>query len=322
MTQLRSVCFVVALLIAGIWSSASAADPARFFPAETDIVISLNVRQLLDSPLVKQNALDLIKTTLAANKSLGGAISALGLDPLTDFDRVSIGMGLDDISSPKAVAVIDGKFDVKKITDVIEAQAKENPKQYGVEVVGGKTIYKIATPKQPVPMYLATISSSVLVFASVKEQLGDAFAAADGTRKPVIKSEVVDLLSKADSKSSLFIVAVTKGKLEALPLPDAEIKKLLDQIQTVSVDLKIEKDARLEMVLGTPGTDQAKKIHEIVGGGLELIKLQMKVALASQPDLQPLLELSNSLAAAQKDKSVVITGQLSSEAAAKMLKKN
>src|SRR5262249_193975 len=77
-----------------------AAEINIFLPKETDVGLSLNVRQVLDSPLIKKHALELIKTTLASSKEAQEAIKALGLDPLTDFSRVSVGVGLEDVNHP------------------------------------------------------------------------------------------------------------------------------------------------------------------------------------------------------------------------------
>ncbi len=199
--------FVAAWLViaaAQFAAPARAADLDKFLPKETDLVISLNVRQALDSPLVKKHAIELIKSTLAGSKEAQEVIKATGIDPLTDLNRVSFAIGIEDITSPKGVAVFEGKFDVKKIGDALDALAKKDPKHCSVDAVGGKTVYKMTPPEQPQGFYFAAIDSGVAVAATSKETLGAAFDAASGTRQAVIKKDVADLLNKADSKSSLF----------------------------------------------------------------------------------------------------------------------
>jgi hypothetical protein len=318
--MVRSFGWAAALVCAVLAVRARAAEINSFLPKETDVVLSLNVRQVLDSPLVKKHALELIKTTLASSKEAQEAIKALGLDPLTDFSRVSVGVGLDDVNHPKAVIIIEGKFDPRKIGDVADALVKKEPKQFSIEKVNGKTVYKISAPDQPV-IFAAPIDTGVFVLGTQKEYVGAAFDAAKGTRKPEIKKELAELIKSANPKSSLTVVANTKGRLDAIPLPDAPLKKTIEQIHSFALDLKVDQDVDLEISIGTENAEAAKQMQLIVAGGLDLAKIQAKVALAQQPELQPLLDLVNSLKAVQKDKDVVVTGKLGADAIEKILKK-
>jgi hypothetical protein len=298
-----------------------AADLDKFLPKETDLVISLNVRQILDSSLVKNHAIELIKTTLAGSKEAQEVIKATGLDPLTDLNRVSFGLGLEDITSPKGVVVLEGKLDARKISDAMDNLVKNDPKQYGVDKVSGRTVFKITPPDHPTGFYFAPIDSTVAVAATSKEMLGAAFDAVNGTRQPVIKKDVADLLAKADAKSSLFLVAATKGRLDAIPIPIPDAKKVLDQVHSFTIDLKVEKDVNLELTIGTPDADEAKKLRDLIVQGLDIVKIQVKIAVGQQPELQPLADLASSLTAKQKEKTVVIAGNVTGEALEKLLKK-
>jgi hypothetical protein len=322
MSSFRAKAAMACLTLVAVYTvPARAGDIDKFLPKETDVVVSVNVKQILDSAVVKKNALDMIKAALSGNKEVQETLKALGLDPLKDFSRISMGLGLDDPSKPKAVVVVEGKFDARKIDDVLEMLAKNEPKKFAKDKVGGQTIYKITTPDQPVPLFAAPIDSSILFFGTSKEYVGAAFEAVKGTRKPEIKKELSALLGKADSKSSLYVVAYTKGRLDSIPLPDASMKKVIEQIHSLTIDLKVEKDANLEVAVGTESTDAAKQMQALISGGLDFVKIQAKVALNAQPELQPLIDLVNSLKSVQKEKAVVITGSLGSEAIDKLFEK-
>lgn len=318
--MLRFACLAMALVVAAVGPS-RAADFDKFLPKETDLVISVNIRQAFDSPLVKKYAMDAITASVKGNKEAQQAFQALGIDPLKDVDRVLIAAGLEDMNNPKVIILTEGRFDPKKIADLMEKLAKDDAKKFSVEKISGTTVYKIATPDQPVPMYAAPVSTSLTVFTTTPEIMSNALEAVKGTRAPVIKKEVAELIGKMDVKASLSIVAHTKGRLDAIPLPDPEMKKLIDQILSISIDLKVEKDVSLELAIGTPGVDESKKLRELIGGGLELAKIQVKVAVAQQPELQALVDLVNSMTATQKEKNVVITGKLTGEALEKSLNK-
>jgi hypothetical protein len=322
MLQLFRWGWVVAITALGAAPSSSrAADVDAFLPKETDIVVSLNLRQMVDSPIGKKYAADLVKSMLSNNKQIQQTLNSLGLDPLTDFSRVTTGIGLDDLSNPKAVVVVEGKFDVKKINGLLDDLVKNEPAKFSVEKATGKTLYKIAAPDLPAPMYGAIVDANLMVFSPVKESVRAGFDAASGARKPEIKKEVVELLAKADRKASLFVAAYTKGKLDSVPLPGAEMKKLVEQIQSITAELKVEQDVQLELSVATTGNDEAKKMRELVAGGIDLMKIQIKVAVGQQPELQPLVDVVNTMTAIQKDKQVVVAGKLSGEGLEKMLKK-
>lgn len=321
--MLRSLSLFIPLIWFTVSSASTsrAADLGKLFPKETDIVVTLNVRQVLDSPAVKNNALDLIKTSLSSSKEAQQAIKALGLDPLHDFNRVSIGIGLENLAQPKAVVILEGKFDVKKITETLDSLVKGEPAQYGVEKVSGKSIWKLTTPNQPYPMFAAPIDGNLVVVATNKENVVAAFDSVNETAKPRISKELAVLLSKRTDQSSLFMAAHTKGKLNSIPLADNDMKKIIDQVHSITADLKVATDLNLELTIGTGDLDEAKKMKDLVEGGIDLAKIQAKVALAAQPELQPLLDFFNSMSAARTDKMVVVSGKLRGDAIEKLFKK-
>ena len=312
----RLLAIMACLFLPGVaFLPASAAAAEKYFPKETDLILSLNVRQVLDSPVVKTYALDLIKTTLAGNKGVEEVLKAVGIDLLTDIGRMTIGGSLDDLKNPKGVVVIEGKFDVQKINAALDERVKKDPKQFGVEKVSGKTVFRVNVADFP-DVFAAAIDSNTIVMSTAKEHVATAFDAATGTRKPELKKELVELLAKADANASLSLVAYTKGKLDNVPLPDGEFKKII----SISGTIKVEKNMSLELVLGLPAAEDARRTRLLVGAALDLYKIQAKTA-QQQQEFQPLIELLGSLSAVQKDRLVVIAGKLSGEAIEKSLKK-
>lgn len=143
LTQFRWKSVIVCLtLLAVTAGKVRAADIDKYLPKEMDAVISLNIEQVLDSAIVKKNAMDLIKTTLSGNKEVQKAIFALGIDPLKDLTRISVGIGFEDPTNPKAVIVVEGKFDVAKINATVEYLAKNEPGKFGKDSINGRTVYQ------------------------------------------------------------------------------------------------------------------------------------------------------------------------------------
>ena len=221
--------------------------------------------------------------------------------------------------SPKISVLIEGKFDPKKITATLDAEAKKDSKKISTDVVNGKTIYKFTNGDHPAS-YGAVIDSKTIVLGTSKEYIGAAFEAAQGTTKVEIRKELAELLAKMDSQSSVYFAAIVRGNLEKIPLPDPNIKKVLEQIYFLTIDLKAHQDVDLKIGVGVETAEVAKSFEQLAQGGLDLLKAQVKVAAVQQPELEPIVELVNSLKVMSRGKALVVTGVLKGESIEKAIK--
>jgi hypothetical protein len=85
---LAAIAMVAATLLAS--APARAVEPDKMIPADAEAVIVFNVRQTLDSPLIKAYALDKIKDAMKGNAQAETVLKAAGIDPLKDIDSVLI----------------------------------------------------------------------------------------------------------------------------------------------------------------------------------------------------------------------------------------
>jgi hypothetical protein len=309
---LSALCFLSLSL------SARAADIEKFLPKDTDAVLSVNVKQIVDSAVFKKNGLNLVKETLEKNKDVQLIIQATGIDPLKDFERITIGLTIDDPKSPKVMMIFEGKFDPKKITSILDAEAKK-PTKIKTDTVNGKTIYKFNEGEKS-PVFGAVLDSKTIVLGSLKEYIGTAFEAAQGTAKVEIHKDLSALLAKADSQSSLYFASIIRGKLEKLPLPDPNIKKVIEQIYNLTIDIKAKEDVDLRLGIGVATADSAKQFEQMAQAGVELLKAQIKVTAVQNPELEPIVELVNSLKVTTRGSALILTGVLKSEAIEKAIK--
>ena len=67
-----------------------AADPDKLLPADAEFVLSVNVKQIVESDIIKKYALAQMKQALQGNDAQK-MLKELGLDPLKDIDRVVLG---------------------------------------------------------------------------------------------------------------------------------------------------------------------------------------------------------------------------------------
>jgi Protein of unknown function (DUF3352) len=301
---------------------ARAVDVEAFLPKESDAVVSINVRQLLDSDIIKKFALDIIKKGMKENQEAQRAFDALGLDPLKDFNRVTVGIGGEDATDAKAVIVVEGKFDPKKINDTAADFAQKKGQNIAVDKLDGKTIYKITGENQPNPLFAAVVDPNTIVLATTKEYLGRSFEAAQGNVKSELKKELADLVKKADPKATLFLVAATKGKLDKVPVPDPNVAKVLQDIESLTADLRVDKDIKLELVMGVKDDEIATALNGMVEEGLKQAQQFVPLIALQNPQLKPLGDMVNSIKTKAKGKSVVINALLPGDAIELMIKES
>src|SRR5205814_4844340 len=87
---------------------ARAADLDKYLPDGAQFIVSFNVKQLLNAPLIKSDKKAFDEGMEHATKGL----QDFGIDPKKDLDRVILAMS-EDVQ--KALIFLEGRFDAPKI---------------------------------------------------------------------------------------------------------------------------------------------------------------------------------------------------------------
>src|SRR5262245_41105610 len=86
-TRLLLAALALALLLTA--GPARAADADRLLPDDTEVVLGVNVRQVLDAPLVKTHALELLRNYVRSSADAQKVLDALGFDPFKDLHTLT-----------------------------------------------------------------------------------------------------------------------------------------------------------------------------------------------------------------------------------------
>src|SRR5262249_15241960 len=88
----RQGAFLCALALAGLLLAAPlwAAEADKLLPNDTETVMGINVRQILDAPLVKKLGLEQAKKALKAQSDVQKILDDLGFDVFTDVDTITV----------------------------------------------------------------------------------------------------------------------------------------------------------------------------------------------------------------------------------------
>jgi hypothetical protein len=318
------VAAAVAVVLAGTPAPAArAADVDKFLPADAEYVVAVNVRQVLDSDIIKKYALGQIKDFLAGNDAQK-FIKDLGLDPLKDVEKIVIGASGTDQNDGKALFIIHGKFDPQKLYKAAEAQTKKDSDHFSLVKDGADVMFKFQ-PDNGNPVYGTVINDNTVVAGTDKKLVSAALAASAGDKKPAINKDLAALVGRMDEKASVYVCALTKDKLDKLRLPPGAgaapgLKDQLGKMDSVTATVKVTGDVTLEVNLGMADNTSADEMGKMVDDGITQIKGLLPFLVANDPNMKPLADAAKSLKSGVKGKTVSISGKLPGDAIGRLLK--
>ena len=318
------------LVSAGLTSSVRAAEPDPLLPKETTNIIYVNFRQVLDSGLVKKFAMEKMKQAFEGEEAQK-VLTELGLDPLKDIDRMTMGTWGKGPEDANFAGVIRGKFDPLKLFKALEAEVKKKPDKIKFVKNGKYTLVKAvnedAQPGQPKEVYGAVADDKTIVFGSSEKNVIDALGRAeDGTTKTELSNAMTKLMLKMDEKATMYMcglgIHATTKEVPQLPpqlgqvFDDPErLAKQLANMDSMSITINVNEDISFEMSAGMKDSDSATEM----GGMMEDLVGKAKAFLpfigGSQPQMKPLTdEIGKTLKTKTKDKDVIISLKISGKA--------
>src|SRR2546426_3764622 len=208
MPRLRVCLASLALVVlAAVSVSAVPVADVKLLPSDTEIVLTINVQQILQSDLVKTNkdALEqlkgLVEQGLQADNQAQKFLKETGFDLFKDLHSLTFAM--PPTKDPEAgFILIEGNFNVDKVHAVAEAAAKDNADAFKISRAGAHKILEIAAPTgQKVHACLA--NKSLMVVAPSDAAMKDALERLAGTKKSQLKKEFQSLLQTVNAKQSI-----------------------------------------------------------------------------------------------------------------------
>jgi hypothetical protein len=193
---------------------ARAADFEKYLPDDTDTVLTVNVRQGLESALGKKHR-ELAAKLLKDATEVREVLDDLGFDPFKDVQRVTVAIGENAFQAavqPGGLGgvIVQGKFDLTKFNAKADEVVKSHGEILSIEHVGKARLYKVAVPDMTI--YVALPDRSTLVASPVKENVTQALEKAAGQKKTALKNKTLtQLLAKFDDKQSLTLAMTAQS---------------------------------------------------------------------------------------------------------------
>lgn len=301
-------------------TSLYAGEVDKYLPDDAEMVVSVNVKQIVESELFKKNIEAKAREALKNQDELQDALKDLGFDPFTDIERV-IAARPAGAEQDRGLLIVHGKFDLDRFQAKAEKIAKDQPDLLKVHKVangaGGKSfVYEVALGEQAPSVFVALPDKSTLLVSPGKDYVVDALK----KDKPSLKNkDIAALLERMNDKQGVSLAVVGEALIAGA---SAEVKELFSKVDAVGGGVTVGDEIKLEVAVSAKNADDAKAIKDQVEGGLKQARLTLAaLAFADSKQIDAILDVVNSVKASVKDKTVLIKAAVSPEAIENVLKK-
>jgi hypothetical protein len=281
-----------------------AADADKLTPADAEVVVSINVRQLLDSELFKKYGKDEALKSLKDEKTQK-LLSAVGLDPLKDVDSVLITAA--GATAPKALIVAHGHFDVEKIRNAAEKYADGKPEELKITKSEGLTIYEGINADSKQSVFAHFVGDGKTLLASTdKAYLMQAIKSPSGGPSKQMQAA----MSKLGGKESVWIAAVITDEMKKQIASNPQTKDLADKLEAVTGSIAIATDVTTSLIVHTTDAKSAGDVKKM----LNQIKPLLTLMAQSNEQAGPVIgEIVDNLKITTDQNSVKITLKVTEE---------
>jgi hypothetical protein len=238
-------------------SQTSTAQPDRLTPGDAEVVVAVNVRQMLQTPVVKKHALDPLKLGLQRNDELRQLLAAAGLDPLKDIDTIALSTSGNPTSTGKLLVVVRGHFDPEKVRTASEAYAKKHPGWLKNVKEGELPMWEITSDGKS--FFAAFADKDTLVMTTAKEETAAAVRRASQPPQPLNK-DMRAALDRLTGSDSVWLAMVATDPIKQLLKGDDLAKNFADALQSVTGSLELTDDAQFTLVVHTNNPMAATRI--------------------------------------------------------------
>ncbi|HLN28217.1 MAG TPA: hypothetical protein VK395_10780 [Gemmataceae bacterium] len=300
---------------------ARAAEVDKYLPNDTAIVAAVNVKQIVESPLIKKYALPHLQDALKKDDETSKILNAVGFDPTKDLTSLTI--SFDGVSSePKVAVIVHGQFDVDKLAAKAEEEAKNKPDKLVIHKEADGKVYEITAPDGK-PGFVAIIDKTTIIFSNQKEYVNDALAKAAGKKKSDVSKELRTAIEKQDANQSLWAIipGETLKKSEFINVAEEKAKKNIEKIENIVLGITVSKDVKFKVDIATKSADSAKELAEDLKEALNQAKGFLALVAGQQKNIGPIVDLVGAMKLATDGSSITIKSEVSQELIEKGLKR-
>ncbi len=300
------------LLIAPL--AAGAAETDKFLPDRSEAVVTVHVKQLVESPLFKEHLAGLKQTIKDLQLGRVG-FKLLGFDPFADVERLVFAFG-GNPNQNQPVCLVQGTFDTAKIETAAEKAAKDGKGAVRREKVNERVFYSVKLDADDEPVYFGLLGAGMVIVAGDQDSIVEALDKKAGTRKPELRKEVQQLLAKADTRHAIAVASLSQ------PLSfGGFLGNIAGNLQHITGGVVLGEDIKLEIALAARDAANAKQAAGTLEERLNQAKAIVAVLVTKQKEFSPLADLLSGVRVAAKGSDVAFRVTVSKELIDNVLKK-
>jgi hypothetical protein len=325
MLRYRNLCLgTLALAVLVLAAPAHAAELGKYLPNDTEAILTVNVPQLLDAPLVKNTFLPRIKEKLKEDECQQ-ILTALGFDPLKDIESLTVA-GPVSKDPDKGLIIITGNFDVAKFQKAAEEAAKNHSDNVKITKEGTYKVWEVTghgVPQLPDTIYVALADKNTMFVTGGKNYVKEALSKAAGKKKTELKKRVAQLVQKANPKESAALMLETTGlaNLDIPNVPQDTVKEVVANFKTLTVGVTLAKDVTIQVGIGANSEAKAKELSKIMNTFLIAGPILLKQTAEDRKEIAPFVDVIGDVARAVKVKAKGSTVDVKAVLTPELLKK-
>lgn len=297
-----------------------AAEVDRYLPDDTEVVVVINAKQLLDSPLVKKHFLEHIRGAVKSNEDATKILEALGFDPLKDLTSITAALSMIG-NDAKGLVIAHGTFDKAKVEAKAEDVAKDKGDVLKIHKEGDRKVYEVKIEGGEKPVFVGVMDATTIVAGPDKQYIVDAFAKGAG-KTAALKKEIQDLIEKADANQSLWFAATANAFLKGELSSDDKAKKNLEKMHSITAGVTADKGVKISFAVSTKSPANAKELAEEIKEGLNQAKGLLALVAEQQKAIAPLVDTVGNLRVNTEGSMITLQTDLGEDLIEKILKKS
>jgi hypothetical protein len=292
---IRMVGLLVVLLTP---MSAWPASRDTYLPDGTEVVVTLHIRNFLDSPQVQPGLTKLreqIKNVTDAQKEL----DALGFDPLTDLDSLTAA-GVPSRGADQFLLILHGRFDFNKLIARVQEALKDHSDILSTIKEERCQFLAVTLPNRVEPLYIGWPDSATIIASSSKPAMIQAFDIQSGKIKPTVSQAMSDLLDQVDENQVISIACVGDALANT---PHA------GQIRNITGGVTIDDGLHLSLTVAAKDGEVALPMAKAMTDGVAHARTMIRTMSHERQELAPLVALVDGIKVTTEGDTVILTGE-------------
>jgi hypothetical protein len=321
-------CTLVALLACCAAQPLHAADIDKFLPADTAVVLRLDVKSMRDTPALQddkealQKGRAFIDRVLLEYDAVRKHMTSAGIDVYRDIATITTAMPGDG-DPDKAFVVLEGTFDPARFRKTAEAEAAKPDSGLKLVKIAGHDVVQVDFPGREEPLYAFLVDKSTLLGAGSRAKIETALKQIDNDKAEPAK-DVRALVQQLDAKQHFGFAGTRTAMAKLLERSNQPFGDVFGQIfegaDNIQGGLTLGKECTIVFRFTARDEKSAKQFFQNTTFALAAVRGLVAKRAKEDAEFVPLAELLKELRTGLEGTTVVWRSKVSLASADKLVR--